>query len=127
MPGITYDTGALLAAEARNYDVWALHEDAMNREIEPVVPAMVLAQAWRDGPQPLMSRFLRGCRIEEGFSAQRARAVGNACALSGCSDIVDVTVVLGASGRGDLVITRDPGDLGKIADALRLRLPLHTV
>lgn len=62
--GVTYDTGALLAAEANRREVWALHARSLQRGTRPVVPAAVLGQAWRGGPQAMLPRLLRGCRIE---------------------------------------------------------------
>lgn len=124
--GVTYDTGALLAAEANRRDLWALHARALQRGQRPVVPAGVLAQAWRGGPQPQLSRLLRGCRIEE-FDEPRARAVGVACARSGVPDIVDATVVVGAVARRDLVVTSDTSDLLRVSAALESSLSVHRV
>ncbi|WP_198663726.1 PIN domain-containing protein [Jiangella endophytica] len=124
--GITYDTGALVAAEANRVDIWALHRDALRHEIRPVVPAAVLAQAWRGGPQHQLSRLLRGCKIEP-MTEQLAREAGAACAAARTSDVVDATVVVSALSRGDLVITSDPGDLAHLADAVNRSLRLHSV
>ncbi|TDD65546.1 hypothetical protein E1262_24875 [Jiangella aurantiaca] len=126
MMGITYDTGALVAAEANRVDIWALHRDALRHEIRPVVPAAVLAQAWRGGPQHQLSRLLRGCKIEP-MSEQLAREAGAACATARTSDVVDATVVISALSRGDLVVTSDPGDLSHLADALNKPIRLHAV
>ena len=51
MAAIVYDTGALLAAERRNPDFLALHDEVTAARIRPLVPVVVLAQAWRGGPQ----------------------------------------------------------------------------
>jgi hypothetical protein len=126
MAGYTYDTGALLAAEARRLDMWAMHRDALDREVAPVVPAGVLAQAWRGGPQALLSRLLQGCAVEP-FNEAEARQAGNACGLAGTSDVVDAAVVVGAMARGDAVVTSDPDDLVKIADALGGKLVVRVV
>jgi hypothetical protein len=126
MAGYTYDTGALLAAEARRLDMWAMHRDALDREVAPVVPAGVLAQAWRGGPQPLLSKLLHGCAVEP-FDEAEARQAGNACGLAGTSDVVDAAVVVGAMARGDAVVTSDPDDLVKIADALGGKLVVRVV
>ena len=123
---MTYDTGALLAAESGRRELWALHLRALQRGQRPVVPAGVLAQAWRGGPQPELSRLLRGCRVEH-LDEPRARAAGRACARSRTSDVVDASVVVGALERGDLVVTSDVRDLERIAAALRRRLVLHRV
>lgn len=126
MSGLTYDTGALLAAEAGRRAVWALHARALHRGSRPVVPAGVLAQSWRGGPQPELSRLLRGCRIED-LTEQRARSAGAACARSGSPDIVDSAVVVGALARHDLVVTSDREDLLRVAGSLGRRLAVHGV
>jgi hypothetical protein len=51
MRGVTYDTGALVAAERNNRQMWALHAGYLAEEIIPTVPAGVLAEAWRGGPR----------------------------------------------------------------------------
>jgi hypothetical protein len=123
---VTYDTGALLAAEASKREIWALHARALARGHQPVVPAGVLAQAWRGGPQAELSRLLRGCRIED-LTQQRSRAAGTACGQSDTHDVIDASVVVGALARGDLVVTSDPDDLARIADGLGRRLRIHPI
>lgn len=123
MTGLTYDTGALIAAERNDRILWALHRRALERGIRPVVPAGVLGQAWGGGPQPQLSRMLRGCRIEV-LDEPRSRAAGAACARSKTSDVTDAAVTIGAAGRGDLVVTSDPKDLSRIAMAMDVRLDL---
>lgn len=115
--GITYDTGALLAAEANRRELWVLHTRSLLRGERPVVPAAVLAQAWRGGPQAALSRLLRGCVVED-LDEQRARAAGVVCARSRTRDIVDAIVVGGAVARADLVVTSDVADLERLASAL---------
>ncbi|MEI8257294.1 MAG: twitching motility protein PilT [Deltaproteobacteria bacterium] len=124
MSGLTYDAGALLAAEANRRDLWALHARALQRGWLPVVPAGVLAQSWRGGPQASLSRLLRGCRVED-LTEQRARAAGVACERSNTSDIVDASVAVGALERHDLVVTSDPDDLQRIALGLGRRIQIH--
>jgi len=124
--GITYDTGALLAAERNQRTLWALHRRALERGVRPTVPAGVLGQAWRGGPQAELSRLLKGCRIET-LDETRSRAAGQACACTGSSDVIDATVVVGAIARADLVVTSDPDDIAHIADGLNTRLDILTV
>lgn len=126
MTGLTYDTGLLIAAERSNRRAWALHRRALERGLVPTVPAGVLGQAWRGGPQAQMSRLLRGCRVEALDSA-RARSAGAACSLAGISDVVDASVVVGAGARGDVVVTSDPDDLGRLRDALGFDLRIEVV
>jgi predicted nucleic acid-binding protein len=124
--GLTYDTGALLAAEAGRREVWAIHKRALARKWAPVVPAVALAQAWRGGPQPLLSRLLTGC-VVEGFAELRARQVGTALARSQTGDVVDAAVALSALAAGHAVVTSDPDDLQRVAEALGAKLPIHVV
>jgi hypothetical protein len=123
---LTYDTGALLAAEAGRRDLWALHLRALQRGQRPIVSAGVLGQTWRGGPQAELSRLLRGCRIEA-LDERAARLAGRACGRSGTKDVIDASVVTGALARGDLVVTSDAADLERIAAALRRRIAIHPV
>lgn len=76
MGGVTYDTGALVAAERDNRQMWALHAGYLAEEIIPTVPAPVLAEAWRGGSQQAsLSRLLRMCDTEP-MSEELARHVG---------------------------------------------------
>ena len=125
MSGKTYDTGVLLAAEAGRSDIWARHVLQVARKQLPVVPTVVLAQAWRGGPQPRLSRLLRNCRIED-FTEDAARATGRALAASGTRDIVDAAVVVSALSRCDAVETSDPQDLRRIADAVGRHLDVRS-
>ena len=123
---MTYDAGALIAAERNDRRIWALHRRALERAVVPTVPAGVLAQGWRGGPQAQMSRLLGGCRVED-LDDARARSAGAACGAAGMSDVVDAAVVVGAAARGDLVVTSDPGDLTLLRDALHVDLQLEVI
>ena len=123
MPAIVYDTGALLAAERRNPDFLALHDEATAARIRPIVPVVVLARAWRGGPQHQVSRVLKGCDILPD-NAATGRAAGVACAASGTSDVVDAIVVATAVRHQAAVVTSDPGDLTRIADAIGVKIRL---
>jgi hypothetical protein len=126
MSGVTYDTGALIAAERSDRRVWALHRRALERGIVPTVPAGVLGQGWMGGPQAQTSRLLSGCRVED-LDEARARSAGAACGVAGTSDVVDASVVVGAAARGDLVVTSDAGDLGRLRDGLRIDVRLQSL
>lgn len=126
MRAIVYDTGALLAAERGNPDFLALHDEVTRARIHPVVPVVVLAQAWRGGPQHQISRVLKGCDIVP--DDQRVgRAAGVACAASGTADVVDAIVIVTAVQNQAPVVTSDPGDLARIADATGIKIKLFPV
>ena len=126
MKGVTYDAGALLAADRGSQRMQALHRQALESGVVPVVPAGALAQAWRGGPQPMLSRLLAGCRVEA-LDEPRARSAGAACALAKTSDVVDASVAVGAAARGDLVVTSDPDDMLHLATAINLRIETETI
>jgi predicted nucleic acid-binding protein len=123
MPALVYDTGALLAAERRNPDFLALHDQATAARIRPIVPVVVLAQAWRGGPQHQISRVLKGCDVLPDDAAT-GRAAGVACAASGTADVVDAIVIATAVRYQAAVVTSDPGDLTRLADAIGVKIRL---
>jgi hypothetical protein len=117
MAGLTYDAGALIAAGRNGRRMWALHRRALERGLRPSVPAGVLGQVWRGGPQAELSRLMKGCRVES-LDEVRGRAAGAACGRSRTADVIDAAVVVGAVARYDLVVTSDPDDIRRIASAL---------
>jgi predicted nucleic acid-binding protein len=123
MAALVYDTGALLAAERRNPDFLALHDEVTGARIRPIVPVVVLAQAWRGGPQHQISRVLKGCDILPDDAAA-GRAAGVACAASGTADVVDAIVIATAVRYQAGVVTSDPGDLTRLASAIGVKIRL---
>lgn len=122
MAGVTYDTGALLAAERNDRRMWALHAGLLAEEVVPVVPAPVLAEAWRGGArQASLSRLLAMCEVEP-MSEEQARRVGILAGKADHDDVVDVTVAEGAIRRGDAVVTSNEDDIRRIADAAPAKL-----
>lgn len=121
MSGVTYDSGALVAADRDDRRMWLLHRRTLERGMAPTVPAGVLGQAWRGGPQPRLSRLLAGCLVEE-LSGLRARQAGTLLGAAGHSDVVDASVVFGALERGDVVFSGDRGDLEALAASAHRRL-----
>jgi predicted nucleic acid-binding protein len=123
--GVTYDTGALVAADRGERRIWARHKALLALREVPTVPAPVVAQGWRGGSrQAHLARLLVGCEIEA-LDDQQARSVGSLAALSQTSDIIDVCVAEGALRRHDLVVTSDPDDLKAIAAAVSRRLEVE--
>ena len=123
MPAVVYDSGALLAAERRNPDFIALHDELTSARIRPLVPVVVLAQAWRGGPQHQISRVLKGCDILPD-DERVGRAAGVACAASGIADVVDAIVIVTAVRYQAAVVTSDSGDLTRIADSIGVKIQL---
>lgn len=126
MKGVLYDTGALLAAERSERRMWALHQRCLARGLVPVVPSVVLAQAWRGGPQARLSQLLHGCEVEP-LTEPRARAAGDLCARAATRDVVDAAVMTSAADHGDAVVTRDPADLRHLATCLGRNIDLIAI
>lgn len=124
MDGVTYDTGALVAAERNNRKMWMLHAGLIAEEVVPVIPAPVLAQAWRGGAG--LARLLRTCDIES-MTEDLARDIGVLAGEAGHDDVVDVAVVEGAIRRGDGVVTSDARHIRKVAAAASSALRIESI
>ena len=120
--GVTYDAGALLAADRGERKMWARHRALLELRQVPTVPAPVVAQGWRGGSrQARLSRLLVGCHVEELDDGQ-ARRVGELLANAARADVVDATVVEGALRRNDVVVSSDPEDLHVLAASVHRHL-----
>jgi hypothetical protein len=116
--GLTLDSGALIAAEKGDRVFWALWKKAMDRQARITVPASVLAQVWR-GNSPVVARVLDVCDVEV-LDEPVAKRIGVLLARnSKGSDIVDASVVVGATLRGDAIVTSDPEDIDRLVAAQR--------
>jgi hypothetical protein len=124
--GVTYDTGALIAADRDDRRIWLLHRLTLERGVIPTVPAGVLGQSWRRGPQPRLSHLLDGCQVE-GLSESLARSAGSLLALTGHNDLIDASVVIGALTRDDAIVTSDRDDIETLMSASRKRLQIIDV
>ena len=51
MTGLTYDSGALIAADRSERRMWLIHQKALKSGIRPVVPVGVLTEVYRSGRQ----------------------------------------------------------------------------
>jgi predicted nucleic acid-binding protein len=127
MAGVTYDTGALVAAERNDRRMWALHAAFLAEEVVPTVPAPVLAEAWRGGSrQASLSRLLEMCEVEP-LTEDQARRVGVLAGKSSHDDVVDVTVVEGALRRNDAVVTSNETHIRRVGLAADRRLRIEAV
>ena len=127
MNGVTYDTGALIAADHNDRRMWALHAGLLAEEVSPTVPTPVLAEAWRGGGrQANLSRFLALCSLEP-MNEQRAKSVGSLAGKAGHDDIVDVTVVEGAIRRHDAIVTANHTHIHKIAETTRTKIIIERI
>ena len=128
MKGFTYDTGALIAAEYRRTRMMTIHKFAMDHNITPVVPAGVLAQAWKGGSghQVPLARMLKQCQVEP-LEESQAKQVGAASERTASDDVVDISVVISAASRGDAIVTSDEDDIYEIMTSLGYNLEIYKV
>ena len=123
---IIYGAGALVAAERNVRPLWALHDAALRRDVAPLVPAGVLAQVWRGGPQANLSRLLAGCTVTP-LDGSLARAAGTLCGQARTSDVVGASVVILARVMAAPVVTGDAADLRALAGAAGWPITLHEI
>jgi hypothetical protein len=114
---LVYDTGALLAAERNNRKFLVLHKTALVASRHVLVPAPVLAQAWRGGAgQAVLAKVLKGCAVLP-TDEDTAKRAGVLLGQSGTADAVDAIVVATAMKFTAMVVTSDPKDLLKLGEA----------
>jgi hypothetical protein len=116
MSGLTLDTGALIAIERNDRDFMTFLKESRAEDLEIVIPAGVIAQAWRDGRrQARIAKFLSSRRVRiEVLDDFRAREAGQLCGLTRTNDVIDASVVLCARAHKHAVVTSDPDDLRRL-------------
>ncbi len=113
MAGLTLDTGALIGVERDDRRVLAHLKAALLDGRDVTVPAVVVAEAWRDGPRSArIARLLAACEVDV-VDEPLARTAGEAVAAAGATTI-DAIVMASAAKRSDAVLTSDPDDLTQL-------------
>jgi hypothetical protein len=115
---LVYDTGALIAADRERPRFWLMHERAMERGVEPIVPATVLVQVRRRPTQRGLTRMLRGCQVAV-LDRRTAGLAGDLLGIADRSDIADAHVVVCCLMFGASCVTSDHGDIRYLAEAAR--------
>jgi hypothetical protein len=118
---LVLDAGALLAVDHDDRAMIARLRVAQRSGLDLRTNAMVVAQVWRDrrGRQASLARMLHAVDVRP-VSPADGRAAGALLADARTADPIDATVVLLAA-PGDRIITSDPGDLTRLAEAARNR------
>ncbi|GAA2639982.1 PIN domain-containing protein [Paractinoplanes durhamensis] len=112
-----YDAGALLAIDRDNRRMWIVHHLAVEEGRRLLVPAIVVAQAWRDARRQVqLGRFLHSCEVVP-VGVETAKAAGVLCGKAGTRDVVDAAVVTVALAYGAIVFTSDPDDITQLGAA----------
>lgn len=117
-PQLLLDAGALISAEAYpTGKVVAECRLALLARRPALLPAVVFAQVWRGSPrQHALSKLRQVCRSVS-FTTTTADAVGRLLGRSHTSDVVDAAVIVAAIEHNAAVLTSDPEDLARLADA----------
>jgi hypothetical protein len=117
MSALILDAGALLAVDRDDRAMIARLQVAQRAGLELRTNAMVVAQVWRDrrGRQVSLARLLQAVDVRA-VSPGDGREAGTLLADAGAVDAIDATVVLLAA-PGDRILTSDPGDLTRLAEA----------
>ena len=112
-----YDAGVLLAIDNNDRRMWVIHHLAVEEGRRLLVPAVVVAQAWRDARRQVqLGRFLHSCEVVP-VGLEVAKAAGVLCGKASTRDVVDAAVVTVALAYGAIIFTSDPGDIAQLGAA----------
>jgi predicted nucleic acid-binding protein len=113
-PGITLDTGALIALEAGRLAMRKVFYAALQHDARITVPAVVVAEWWRAGRREKeRAKLLRSVHVEA-LEKHVAMAAGKALGLVSDSTTIDALVLASAALRGDTIYTSDVSDLERL-------------
>lgn len=122
------DAGALIALDRGDRDAWALLTEVHRMGQRPVIPAAVVAQAWRGGPrQARLAKVLSGSEliVADGPLSRRA---GELLGRARTTDVLDALVAMAAQDRpGHEVLTSDPADIHHLLQVLEIRRTIRVV
>ena len=122
---LVLDAGALIHLEnVPNGRVHAICREALELGRPIFLPAVVYAQVWRESPRQAPIARLRKSCVTVSFDDDVSEAVGQILAVSGTGNVVDAAVVLTAATNNAAVLTSDPADIGKLAEAMHAVVPL---
>jgi predicted nucleic acid-binding protein len=112
-----YDAGVLLAIDGNERRMWAIHHLAAEEGRRLLVPAIVVAQGWRDARRQVqLGRFLHSCEVVP-VGVEVAKVAGALCGKAATRDVVDASVVAVALSHGAIVFTSDPDDIVRLGAA----------
>jgi hypothetical protein len=113
MAPLTFDTGALIAAQRNERAIWRLWKESIERSEVPLVPAGALAQAWRGARSARLTQFLTRCELIP-LDEVLSKAAGELLAASRTNDAIDASVVVTAARARAMIVTSDPSDMRRL-------------
>jgi hypothetical protein len=111
-PGITLDTGALIALERGEAAMRRRMLRARALGIAVTVPTVVLAEWWRAGFGRRHHDILAPMFVEP--TSERVAKVAGVALSTASASVVDAIVMASAALRGDVVFTSDLDDLSSL-------------
>lgn len=116
MAALILDSGALIAIDRGDRRIGAALREAGRQGVDARTSCACVAEAWRHpARQARLTRALAGL-LEHPLDPPAARRCGSLLARSATDDIADAAVAL-LAGRGDVVLTSDPGDIQHLVSA----------
>jgi predicted nucleic acid-binding protein len=114
---LVLDAGALLAVEREDREVMALVKHELRLGRAPRTHGGVVGQAWRSasGRQARLGRFLTAVDVAP-LDRELGRRAGILLGRARMADVIDAALVMLAA-DGDVVLTSDPHDIGRLASA----------
>lgn len=121
------DTGALIAVERGDREAIALVKRERLRGSAPRCHGGIVGQAWRGGRdrQVRLARFLAGVDVVP-LDDLLGRRAGVLLGRARTSDVIDAALVVLAD-DGDEILTSDPVDIARLAEALDLHVDVVEV
>ncbi len=111
------DAGALIALERDNRRLRAILRRSLAPRSQVIIPASVLAQAWRRGPRSApLAKWIGKSEVDV-LDEDRAKGIGVRLGARNSTDVADAHVVSCAIERRAAVITSDPDDIEGLAEA----------
>ena len=111
------DSGALIALERNDRSMWLRYRAAKHAGIVPVTHGGVVGQVWRGrgARQALLAKVLADIVVRP-LDEALGRAVGALLGATDQQDVIDAALVL-LSQDGDRIVTSDPDDITRLAEA----------
>ncbi|HEY1695840.1 MAG TPA: hypothetical protein VGG39_26920 [Polyangiaceae bacterium] len=124
---LVLDAGALLAIEKGDREAMALLKNELAAGRVPLTHGGIVGQAWRGGAgrQARLARLLPGLTVVP-LDADLGKRAGVLLGKTRTTDVVDAALVLLAA-HTDRLLTSDPEDLARLAEAAGLELEIVRV
>lgn len=124
---LVLDAGAFIAVEREDREVMTLLKAEMVHGRVPLTHGGVVAQVWRGGHarQASVARLLSGVEVVP-LDEELGRRTGVLLSRVRAGDAIDAALVLLATGS-DGVLTSDPDDLRRLAEAAALEIELISI